>query len=192
MSTPTLRTALESLLARLDQTTDSTGPVPAWMDSYCAAVLLQRLTSPAYLITPSVVVDRPPEGLLDLLKSKPGQIIEACSAGVSIEPLGGAPGPTFLDAIRLARGCHDYSGGHSGAEGEAWHSAIDTVVGVLKRAAVGPWDSQLTAVYGVGAEAGAGELAVPVPVSERRPEAKDCLFNEGATIEKCWWDELDP
>jgi hypothetical protein len=26
----------------------------------------------------------------------------------------------------------------------------------------------------------------PVAVSERRPEAKDCLFNEGATIGKCW------
>jgi hypothetical protein len=30
-----------------------------------------------------------------------------------------APGPTFQDAIHLAEGCHDYSGGHSGAEGEA-------------------------------------------------------------------------
>jgi hypothetical protein len=26
----------------------------------------------------------------------------------------------------------------------------------------------------------------PVPVSERRPEAKDCLFNNGATIGMCW------
>jgi hypothetical protein len=69
-----------------------------------------------------------------------------------------APGPTFQDAVRLAEGCHDYSGGHSGAEGEAWHGAIDTVVAVLKRAAVGSWDSQLKAVYGVGAEAQAGEV----------------------------------
>jgi hypothetical protein len=97
-----------------------------------------------------------------------------------------APGPTYLDAVRLAQGCHDYSGGHSGTEGEAWHGAIDTVVGVLRRAAIGPWDSQTRAVYGVGVEAQAGEVAVPVAVSERRPEAKDCLFNEGATIGKCW------
>jgi hypothetical protein len=73
--------------------------------------------------------------------------------------LRGAPGPTFQDAIRLARGCHDYSGGHSGTEGEAWHGAIDLVVDVLKRAAVGAWDSQTRAVYGVGVEAAqAGEV----------------------------------
>jgi hypothetical protein len=70
------------------------------------------------------------------------------------------PGPTFQDAIKLAEGCHDYSGGHSGAEGEAWHGALDTVVGVLKKAADGPWDSQTMAVFGVGVEAGAGELEV--------------------------------
>jgi hypothetical protein len=74
------------------------------------------------------------------------------------------PHPTYLDAIRLAEGCHDYSGGHTGAEGEAWHGAIDTVVDVLKKATDGPWDSQTKAVYGVGSEAQAGEVAVPVPV----------------------------
>jgi hypothetical protein len=62
--------------------------------------------------------------------------------------------PTFQDAIRLAEGCHDYSGGYSGTEGEAWHGAISTVVDVLKRAAVGPWDGQTRAVYGVGVDAG--------------------------------------
>ena len=53
--------------------------------------------------------------------------------------------PSFLDAIRLANGCHDYSGGYGGAEGEAWHAGIGTVVTVLRRAAAGPWDSQVTA-----------------------------------------------
>jgi hypothetical protein len=61
---------------------------------------------------------------------------------------------TFQDAILLAQGCHDYSGGHTGAEREAWHSAIDTVVDALKLAAAGPWDSQTRAVFGVGVEAG--------------------------------------
>jgi hypothetical protein len=78
--------------------------------------------------------------------------------------LGDAARPTYLDAIRLAQGCHDFLGGYTGAEGQAWHGAIDTVVGVLKRAAVGPWDSQTRAVFGVGVEA--GEVAVPEPVSE--------------------------
>jgi hypothetical protein len=76
------------------------------------------------------------------------------------------PGPTFQDAIRLAEGCHDYSGGHSGAEWDAWHGAIDTVVAVLKKATDGPWDSQTMAVFGVGSEAQAGELADLDPVSE--------------------------
>lgn len=123
-----------------------------------SATLLKRLASPAYL-----VVGRPPEGCLEPLKSKLGQV-EACTAGVSIELLGDAPRPTYLDAIRLAEGCHDYSGGHSGPEGEAWHGAIDTVVDVLKRAAIKPWDSQTMAVFGVGVES--GRVAVPGPVSE--------------------------
>jgi len=46
-----------------------------------SATLFKRLASPAYPI-----VDRLPEGCLDLLKSEPGRIT-ACSAGVSIEPL---------------------------------------------------------------------------------------------------------
>jgi hypothetical protein len=75
--------------------------------------------------------------------------------------------PTYQDAIRLAQGCHDYSGGHTGPEGQAWHGAIDTVVNVLKRSSEGPWDSQTRAVFGVGAEARAGE----VEASGRRPES---------------------
>ena len=126
-----------------------------------AVTLLQRLASPAYL-----VADRLPEGVLDLLKSEPGEI-QVCTAGVSIEPPKDAARPTFLDAIRLAEGCHDYSGGHCGTEGEAWHGAIDTVVAALKRAAIGPWDSQTRAVYGVGVEAGAGEVAERGPVAVR-------------------------
>jgi len=117
-----------------------------------SATLLKRLASPAYL-----VVGRPPEGCLESLKSESGQV-EACTAGVSIELLGDAPRPTYLDAIRLAEGCHDYSGGYSGPEGDAWHNAINTVVDVLKRAAVKPWDSQTRAVFGVGAEAQAGDV----------------------------------
>jgi|LakMenE01Jun11ns_1017448.scaffolds.fasta_scaffold9939721_2 hypothetical protein len=142
-----------------------------------AAGLLQRLAPPAYL-----VVGRPPEGFLDLLKSEPGRI-EACTAGVSFEPLGEAARPTYLDAIRLAQGCHDYSGGHSGTEGEAWHGAISTVVDVLKRAAAGPWDSQIRAVYGVGVEAGDVAVPVPVAVSERPWEREGWRDEQG----RCWF-----
>jgi hypothetical protein len=67
------------------------------------------------------------------------------------------PHPTYLDAIRLAQGCHDYQGGHSGQQGEAFQDGVGTVVTVLKRAAVGPWDSQTKAVFGVGSAPQAGE-----------------------------------
>jgi hypothetical protein len=67
------------------------------------------------------------------------------------------PHPTFLDAIRLAQGCHDYSGGHSGQQGEAFQDGVGTVVAVLKKAAVGSWDSQTMAVFGVGSAPQAGE-----------------------------------
>ncbi len=102
-----------------------------------------------------------------------GAAILLAQQEAELAALRGVPGPiiltgfdTFLDAIRLAEGCHDYSGGYTGAEGEAWHGAIDTVVAVLKKATDGPWDGQLKALYGVGVEAQAGELAVPEPVSE--------------------------
>ena len=67
------------------------------------------------------------------------------------------PHPTFLDAIRLAQGCHDYSGGHSGQQGEAFQDGVGTVVAVLKKAAVRPWDSQTKAVFAVGSAPQGGE-----------------------------------
>ena len=40
-----------------------------------------------------------------------------------------APVPTFRDAIQLAQGCHDYSGGYGGTPcAEAFHAGIGTVV----------------------------------------------------------------
>ena len=74
------------------------------------------------------------------------------NAGVNWSRPTPAPVPSFLDAIRLANGCHDYSGGYGGAEGEAWHAGIGTVVTVLRQAAAGPWDSQVTAVFAMGAD----------------------------------------
>ena len=52
MTIPTPRAALERLLARLDETTDKDGPVPAWMDSYCTAV--QSLKAEPELEGPSL------------------------------------------------------------------------------------------------------------------------------------------
>lgn len=44
-----IRAALERLIARLDETADPDGPVPAWVDSYCAArAALAGATSPPH------------------------------------------------------------------------------------------------------------------------------------------------
>jgi hypothetical protein len=134
MTTPTIRTALERLI-QLDDTccphnVDAISGTSPWDDAIADIRAVLKAEPQA---------ERPSEkDLYDLAPE---------------------PRPTFQDAIKLAQGCHDYSGGHSGAEGKAWHGAIDTVVAALKRAAVGPWDSQTRAVYGVGVEAQAGEVA---------------------------------
>ena len=78
-------------------------------------------------------------------------------SGELMEKEGGKPHPTYLDAIRLAQGCHDYSGGHSGQQGEAFQDGVGTVVAVLKKAAVGPWDSQVMAVFAIGSAPQVGE-----------------------------------
>jgi len=86
----------------------------------------------------------------ELGKDKP---LPAPQAG-EVQP----PRPTYLDAIRLAQGCHDYSAGHSGPLGEAFQDGVGTVVAVLKKAALGPWDSQTMAVFGVGSAPQVGEV----------------------------------
>ena len=85
------------------------------------------------------------------------ELVQELRDALKAEPEGEPPRPTFLDAIRLAQGCHDYSGGHSGQQGEAFHDGVGTVVAVLKKAAVGSWDSQTMAVFGVGSAPQTGE-----------------------------------
>jgi hypothetical protein len=70
--------------------------------------------------------------------------------------------PTFLDAIRLALGCHGYSGGYECEAAEVYHAGIATVVDILRRAATRPWDSQTAAVLAMGAAC----LDTPAPTPE--------------------------
>ena len=172
MTTPVIRTALERLV-ELDKRIEDVIPgieIDNWIDAMDAARAALKAEPQRKGPTD--------EDLYDLAAEFNGDPVPAMRRALELwgNPLQGAPAPgetpatppapvpgdvarpTYLDAIRLARGCHDYSGGHTGAEGESWHGAIDTVVDVLKRAAVGPWDSQTRAVFGVGAEAQAGEV----------------------------------
>ena len=88
-----------------------------------------------------------------------------------------APVPTFLDAIRLANGCHDYSGGYLCEAADVYHAGITTVVNVLRKAAVGPWDSQTNAVFAMGSAC----LKTPAPT----PEDVETRF-------RAWWAESFP
>jgi hypothetical protein len=145
-----------------------------------AAVLIQRMAFPAYL-----VVGRPPEGFSDLLaKSEPGEV-QICSTGVSIEPLGDAPGPTFQDAIRLAE--------LDDQRREAVHQAVAEALGSGAYDCTRVWsawqvgtmgeddfcllaenpdrvaeiaDAAIEAIRAIPAPQ-AGEVAVPEPVAER-------------------------
>ena len=60
----------------------------------------------------------------------------------------------FGDALRIARGCHDYSGGHhTDGHYDAYHHGIQTVINVLEAAEkAGLNDTQVAAVWCIGGE----------------------------------------
>jgi hypothetical protein len=62
----------------------------------------------------------------------------------------------FADALRIARGCHDYNGGHhSDGHYEAYHHGIQTVINVLEAAEKsGLKDTQVLMVWRLGKIAG--------------------------------------
>lgn len=58
---------------------------------------------------------------------------------------------TPKDVLAVAKGCHDYNGGHSGKESRAFHGGIDTVVNCLESLfSKGPTSHQLKVVHGIG------------------------------------------
>ena len=61
---------------------------------------------------------------------------------------------SFDDALRIACGCHDYSGGHhTDGHHDAYHHGIQTVINVLEAAKkAGLNDTQVAAVWCIGGE----------------------------------------
>lgn len=70
---------------------------------------------------------------------------------------------SFSDAVRIARGCHDYNGGHlSDGHYEAYHHGIQTVINVLEAAEKnGLNDTQVAAVWLIGDNQLLAEKAQP-------------------------------
>jgi len=62
---------------------------------------------------------------------------------------------TFIDSIKLAKGCFDYSGGyHDKKEHEIYHHGIHTVISVLEAAdKTGINSVQLKALHNIGSNA---------------------------------------
>lgn len=65
-----------------------------------------------------------------------------------------APGVlTFADAIKIAKGCFDYSGGHRDEARETFHHGIQTVVNALEAANVkGLADTQVNMLHKIGSK----------------------------------------
>ena len=59
---------------------------------------------------------------------------------------------TAQRCLNIAKGCHDYNGGHSGDERDAFHHGVDTVIRCLEEliASNGEGDSQLNAIEAIG------------------------------------------
>jgi hypothetical protein len=64
------------------------------------------------------------------------------------------PDLTFSDALRIARGCHDYNGGHRKQSArDIYHQGIQTVCNALEGLArSGLWDTQTAALWRMGGE----------------------------------------
>ena len=64
------------------------------------------------------------------------------------------PSLDFGDALRIARGCHDFGGGHhTDGHGAAYHHGIQTVINTLEAAEKsGLNDTQVAAVWNIGGE----------------------------------------
>ena len=58
---------------------------------------------------------------------------------------------TFNDAVRMARGCHDYSGGHHhDGHYDAFHHGVQTVINVLESAEKNGMDTQCAVLWRIG------------------------------------------
>lgn len=69
-----------------------------------------------------------------------------------------ADGLSYDDALRIAKGCFDYGGGHRGAELEIFHHGIQTVVNALegaKRSRLSDLQSQV--LHSIGSEQPSGQ-----------------------------------
>jgi hypothetical protein len=176
--TDPIRAALERLVARLDETTDPNGPVPAWSDSYLAAraELAQpepagEVSEPAHAELISLALNREPWATWlqpgGSLESAHCELSDLLRAAIALDRSRRAPVPP--------------------AEGE-----VGELVGLIRQIALA-WepDACLLGNMTAGQLARAADLLQrlqplqPVAVGERLPCAEDCDA-EG----RCWFHSV--
>jgi len=105
------------------------------------------------------------------------------------------PKPTvdFETALTLAKGCHDYNGGHSGEKHGAYHHGIDTVINVLEGAKK-KWDLQVATIYQVGKEKDQAEPPKPTSEQLKANEKAFCADEPTACVDLdvVWDDRIIP
>lgn len=58
---------------------------------------------------------------------------------------------TFEDALKIAKGCHDYNGGHHGEkENEIFHHGVQTVINALESVFKNGIDTQSAVLHAIG------------------------------------------
>jgi hypothetical protein len=84
-------------------------------------------------------------------------------------PIAAAPVLSFDDALRIARGCTDYCGGHSDDALEVYHHGVNTVINALTAAADrGLADTQVRALHRMGAPSSPSRGPEPLNVQPPR------------------------
>lgn len=176
--TDPIRAALERLIDRLNETTDPSGPVPAWSDSFYAARAALAQSAP------------PAEGevgeLVDWLRSSACyhdavNDEEEAAAGCRRAPVQQEPPADFIGNEKgfaqehLARLMRDAIGN------ETNHNAYIVAAGKILDRPEFAYVAQSFA-RAVLAKYGTTPVPTPVPVSERLPEPEDC-----DAMGRCWW-----
>jgi len=186
-----IRAALERLVARLNETTDRDGPVPAWSDSFYAALATLAKAEPAPTGKDSLQVAQSAEG--GVTPTMLGDRVASLASRLAAEST--PMHPDVATAVGDAWDLYEDAPGPAGrpAEGE-----VAELVEFLRiygdfvmdeYGDVGEHD-QLTRA----AELLAQRHPAPVAVSERLPGAEDCTTNpRTGRGQWCWgWVQHDP
>lgn len=133
-----------------------------------------------------------PTGLLRILgqekdmNESDGERMESAANRMSApQPQQAAPALAFSDAVRIARGCTDYGGGHRGKDTyEVYQHGTQTVIAALEAAERrGLEDTQVRALHCMGAATPPQQAPAPQPVGLTMADAAKGFASYGGVPE---------